>query len=151
MDHELETIQDLPLQIESVFEFFSDAANLQRITPPELHFQILTPQPIALGPGTLIEYKLPLGGIPFRWTTRIVTWDPPVAFSDEQLRGPYASWVHTHQFEVTDSGTRMRDRVRYRLPLWPLGELGHPVVRRQLERIFRYRSDSVREALGGRR
>jgi ligand-binding SRPBCC domain-containing protein len=150
MDHVLERTQDLPVPIESVFEFFSDASNLQRITPPELHFQILTPLPMALGPGALIEYKLRLGGVPFRWTTRIVTWQPPVEFSDEQLRGPYALWVHTHQFEATETGTQMLDRVRYRLPLWPIGELGHSVVRKQLERIFRYRGEAVREALAGR-
>jgi ligand-binding SRPBCC domain-containing protein len=145
--HTLRTSEVLPLPVETVFAFFSDAANLEKITPPELHFRILTPLPIEMRPGALIDYELRLFGIRFRWRTRIASWDPPHAFSDEQLRGPYREWLHTHRFEPVEGGTRMSDEVRYRLPLWPLGELGYPIVRLQVRRIFRYRQETIRRLL----
>jgi len=148
MDRTLETSIELPLPRDRVFEFFSDAANLERITPPELRFRILTPMPIDLRAGALIDYQLRLFGIPFNWTTRITTWEPPYRFSDEQLKGPYAHWLHTHEFTETERGTLMRDHVRYRLPLAPLGNLGLPLVRRQLARIFSYRQQTVSSLLG---
>jgi len=147
VNHLLETDFHIPRPTEDVFAFFADAANLERITPPELRFRILTPLPIAMRTGALIEYQLQLLAIPFRWTTRITIWDPPFQFVDEQLRGPYAVWVHRHSFEADTAGTVIRDRVEYRLPLLPLGEIAYPVVRRQLERIFSYRQRAVQEAL----
>lgn len=149
MEHTFTDSLELPLPREKVFAFFSEAHNLEAITPPELNFRILTPDPIVLETGALIEYQLRLFGVPFRWVTRIAEWIPPERFVDEQLRGPYALWVHTHTFEATPSGTVIRDQVRYRLPLSPLGDVSYPFVRAQVGRIFEHRRRVVREALLG--
>lgn len=143
MEHDLDTALELPLSIEEVFAFFADAGNLERITPPELDFRIVSPRPIDLRRGALIEYRLRLRGIPFRWVSRISDWDPPRRFVDEQVRGPYARWIHTHSFEPTASGTTIRDHVRYALPLGPIGDMAHPLVRAQLSRIFEFRKEAV--------
>jgi ligand-binding SRPBCC domain-containing protein len=147
MDHQRHTTLELSLPIDEVFAFFAEAGNLERITPPELRFEILTPLPVEMRRGTLLEYRLRLFGLPFRWRTRIAAWDPPQGFIDVQLSGPYAVWEHTHVFAATGTGTLVDDHVRYRLPLSPPGDLAYPLVRRQLARIFSYRQDVVREAL----
>ena len=105
--------QILPAPRDQVFAFFSDASNLERITPPSLRFEVLSPVPIEMEEGTRIEYRLALRGIPFRWSTLIREWDPPRAFVDEQVKGPYRKWVHRHEFEEVPDGTLCRDRVDY--------------------------------------
>ena len=137
----------VPRPREETFAFFAAAGNLEQITPPELRFEISTPPPIEMAEGTRIEYRLGLFGLPFSWTTLISQWVPGERFVDEQLSGPYAKWVHTHTFFDAPGGTNVRDEVLYRLPLYPLGEVGHPLVRRQLQRIFRYRGERIRELL----
>jgi len=146
--HRLEREQLVPGSVPGVFRFFAEARNLERITPPWLGFEVVTPEPIQMGPGTLIDYRLRVRGVPVRWTSRIEEWETERAFADRQLRGPYRVWHHRHEFEACAGGTVVRDRVRYALPLGPLGELARvAVVRRDLERIFDFRREAVRRLL----
>jgi ligand-binding SRPBCC domain-containing protein len=148
--HLLERHQRIELPIERTCDFYSDARNLERITPPWLGFEVTTPGPIEMRVGTLIEYRLRLHRVPVRWRTRIEVWEPPRRFVDVQVRGPYALWEHTHTFEEDGPGaTIIRDRVRYSIPFGPLGELANRLlVRRDLARIFDYRRDAVARELG---
>ena len=145
--HALERLTWLPRPLDEVSRFFADPANLERITPPELRFRVLTPLPIAMRAGALIEYRLALFGVPFGWRTEISCWEPPHRFVDRQLAGPYRLWVHTHEFAAERGGTRMRDHVEYILPLGRLGMLGHRLVRRQLDRIFDFREAAIQRLL----
>jgi ligand-binding SRPBCC domain-containing protein len=149
MLHRFHTSITLPLPREQVFPFFADAANLEVITPPELRFQILTPPPIEMRPGALIRYRLRLMGVPFEWLTRIAKWDPPNEFVDEQLKGPYRQWIHTHRFADVAGGTSIEDEVNYALPLFPCGEAAAPLVALQVRRIFAFRAEAIRRALQG--
>ena len=149
-DHRLRVTVQLPVARARAFAFFGDVENLGRITPPEMAFRIRTPLPLTLGEGSLIDYSIGLHGIPMRWRTRIVSWREGQEFVDEQLRGPYARWLHRHTFRDDGlGGTIIEDDVRYRLPFGPLGEIAHPLVRRQLRRIFAYRTVMVKQLLGG--
>jgi ligand-binding SRPBCC domain-containing protein len=149
----LERTQWLPRPLPEVFAFFADPANLNDLTPPSLHFETLTPRPILMRPGALIDYRLRVRGVPMRWRTRITAFDPPHSFIDEQLKGPYAKWLHTHTFapETIDGveGTRVTDRVEYDLPRWcpgPLNRLVHRLlVAPDLNRIFSYRQQVLAE------
>ena len=141
--HVLEREQRLAAPPAAVFPFFADARNLEAITPPLLRFRVVTPQPIAMRVGTLIQYRLRLHGLPVNWLTAIQSWEPPHRFVDVQVRGPYALWHHTHVLEEHREGTLMRDLVRYALPFGPLGQLAHRLfVRRDVERIFDYRAEA---------
>jgi len=149
--HTLIREQVLPGTPDEVFPFFADAGNLEAITPPLLRFRIVSPQPMEMRAGVLIEYRLRLRGLPIRWKTRIEVWEPGRRFVDRQLKGPYALWHHTHEFEAVAGGrTLMRDVVRYRLPLGPLGAIAHLLfVRRDVERIFDHRREAVEAMLSG--
>ncbi len=150
MKHLLEREQFVPRPRHEVFAFFADASNLERLTPASLHFNILTPAPIEMRPGALIDYRLRLLGVPFRWRTLIEAFEPETRFVDVQLRGPYRSWRHTHEFRDAPGGTIVRDRVEYEMPLGPLGEIARRVfVDRQLETIFGHRRDVIRRIFAG--
>ncbi|PIS11105.1 MAG: TIGR01777 family protein [Bdellovibrio sp. CG10_big_fil_rev_8_21_14_0_10_47_8] len=127
-----------------VFPFFSEAKNLQKITPEELHFNVIRSSTAAIEEGTLIDYRLKIHGVPVSWRTRIETWNPPDHFVDTQLKGPYAKWHHTHSFVDMGGGTLMSDLVRYRMPLGCLGRLAAgPFVRKDISKIFAYRQQVV--------
>jgi ligand-binding SRPBCC domain-containing protein len=141
----LEREVSLPAARAQVFPFFADARNLERLTPPTLRFEIVTPGAVQMGAGAIIDYRLHISGIPVRWRTEIEIWEPPFRFVDVQVRGPYASWRHTHTFDETPAGTMMRDRVEYALPFGPLGALVHRLfVARRLDAIFAFRGRVVR-------
>lgn len=133
-----ETIVPVPLA--QTFAFFSDAQNLERLTPPWLSFKIKTPLPIAMREGALIDYLIELYGVPIPWRTRIDAWEPGVRFVDRQIAGPYRWWHHEHRFEVVGDGTRVIDHVEY-LPraAWLTSRL----VNRDVQRIFDYRQASL--------
>ena len=151
--HVLEREQRLPGPPDEVFPFFGDARNLEAITPPLLGFSVVTPEPIEMRVGTLIQYRLRLHGVPVSWLTSIQAWDPPHRFVDVQVRGPYALWHHTHTFEDDGAGgTIMRDVVRYAIGFGPFGELAHRLlVRRDLDAIFDFRRSEVERLLPARR
>ncbi|HXV06157.1 MAG TPA: SRPBCC family protein [Solirubrobacterales bacterium] len=144
-EHILERSQRVPVPAERAFDFYADPVNLEPMTPPWLHFRVTTPGPIAMGAGTLLDYRLRLHGFPIRWQTRIETWEPPLRFSDTQARGPYSLWEHTHVFEPDGAhACTIHDRVRYAIPYGPLGELAQSLfVHRDLERIFDFRRDAL--------
>lgn len=134
----------VPRGREEAFAFFSDAHNLERITPRFLKFRVLTPAPIELREGVVIDYALRVRGVPLRWRSEITVWDPPHRFVDRQVRGPYRRWVHEHRFVSLDGGgTLVEDRVEYTVPG---GRLVHALfVKRDVQAIFAYRTAVLRE------
>jgi ligand-binding SRPBCC domain-containing protein len=141
----LERSQVIAASPEQVFAFFSDPGNLARITPEWLRFRIRE-RPAVLGAGSRLEYRIGWGFVTLTWVTRIVSWSPPVSFTDVEEKGPYKKWVHTHVFTEVGGGVRMEDRVEYALPLGALGRLVHALrVRRQLEEIFDFRRRAIDE------
>lgn len=147
--HVFESRQTVTAPLDEVFDFFSRPENLERITPPSLGFEILTPPPIAMREGALIDYALTVKGVPMHWRTLITCYEPPHRFVDEQLKGPYAFWRHEHRFEAVSEGTRIVDEVRYALPFGPLGGLAHRLfVRRDVQRIFEHRTRVIADRFG---
>jgi len=135
----------VPRPIEEVWDFFSRPENLNLITPPNMSFVILTPLPIEMKPGARIDYRINVKGIPMKWRTLISEWEPGRKFVDEQEKGPYVKWHHTHEFESVEGGTLMRDRVEYVVPGGPFQALIIPFVRRDVEAIFDYRTKVLTE------
>lgn len=134
----------IPAPVETVFSFFSRAENLDKITPPWLHFKILTALPLEMGDGTLLEYQLKLHGIPVSWQTEITNWNPPFQFVDVQLRGPYRKWVHTHTFTSQNNGTLVEDNVDYAVPGFFLEPLIYRYfVKPDISKIFEYRQNQL--------
>ncbi len=145
----LKASQLVPVQRDEVFEFFARPENLGRITPDWLSFRILTPSPVLMRSGAILDYRIGLSGLPTRWRSIISSYEPPHRFVDEQLLGPYDYWHHTHEFESVAGGTLLLDRVVYAPPLGPLGRLAHALmIRRQLERIFTHRHEIIAEKFG---
>jgi len=140
----------LPRAPADLFPFFADAHNLEAITPPWLRFSVLTPRPIPMHPGTHIEYRLRLHGMPLRWLTEIAAWEPPHRFVDRQLSGPYALWEHEHRLRAVGGGTVMSDHVRYRIRGGRMADLvgDTAVARRDLRRIFAFRARALHERFG---
>ena len=139
----------VPQPRSKVFEFFSRAENLEKITPPWMHFRILTPPPIEMKKGANIAYSLRVRGIPLRWLTVIEEWNPPHEFVDVQAKGPYKLWHHTHRFTEVEGGTAIADTVRYQLPFGPLGQLVHALqVKGDISQIFDYRASQVPAQIG---
>jgi ligand-binding SRPBCC domain-containing protein len=140
-----------PLQ--RIFPFFAQPENLALITPPNLGFRLLTPLPVNMEKGRIIDYTIRVMGVPVRWRTLISTYQPPECFVDEQLIGPYSFWHHTHRFEPRDGGTLLHDEVRYALPvalIGPVRDLAHSLyVQPSLERIFDYREQVFARLFGG--
>lgn len=149
--YRLEKEQFVPAPLDEVFRFFGQPENLARITPGWMGFEILTPTPVPMREGAIIDYRVKLGPMPTRWRSIITTFDPPHRFVDEQLLGPYSYWHHTHEFEAAPDGTVIRDRVLYLMPFGPLGRLARfLVVRRQLEAIFAHRREVIEEVFPSR-
>lgn len=138
----------LPRSRHEVVQFFADAQNLETLAPSWLKFNVLTPAPIQMRTGTLIDFKLRVHGLPFRWQSEITLWDPPHRFIDEQRRGPYRLWIHEHRFEERDSGTLCVDHVRYAVLGGWLVE--NCFVRRDVERIFAFRRERLLELFAGK-
>lgn len=143
-EHILTRSLTLDLPRARVFDFFADAGNLERITPPELQFHIITPKTTDVKKGTLFDYRLKLRGLPLKWKTIISVWNPPFEFVDEALKSPYKQWIHRHTFtEVKNNKTLIEDEVRYRLPFEPFGDMAHFFVLRELNYIFDFRQKAV--------
>ena len=135
--------------LEVVFEFFSKPENLEMITPKSLSFNILTPTPVKMEKGSLIDYTIRLFGVPIHWRTLISDYEPPFRFVDQQIKGPYTFWHHTHTFRLVDGGVEIIDQVKYSLPLGWLGTLAHAIwVRKDLEKIFEYRKTVIQNYFG---
>lgn len=144
--HTFRATQFVAAPLDKVFRFFSDAHNLEAITPGNLSFAMRS-APHDVERGSTISYELRLRGLPIRWKTLISQWEPPVRFVDVQLRGPYLLWNHEHEFYVREGGVEVTDRVDYVLPFAPLGEIASGIVRRDIERIFRFRRTAIARVL----
>ena len=145
--YRLKSKQIINKNINEVFNFFSKPENLPLITPKKMKFSIITPQPIEMKEGALIDYTLKIMGAPIRWTTLIIKYDPIKIFVDQQLKGPYSMWHHTHNFKaINDRETLIEDVVAYAIPFGFLGRMIHSLwIKQDLENIFKYRSEKINQ------
>ena len=146
--HEFKEKQFIDLPIEEVFNYFSNPSNLQKITPKYLNFKIKNNPPFIMKKGQLFEYRLRVRGIPITWISLISSYDPPYSFIDEQIKGPYSSWHHTHLFKEENGGTVIIDEVKYTLPLGLIGKIVNLIwVKKDLDKIFQYRQKIIEKTL----
>lgn len=139
---------DLDAPLEAVFAFFSDPANLSKLTPPAMGMRLLTPPPWTMGRGSVFDYHVSIAGWPVRWTAYIAEFEPPLRFVDLQLKGPYAYWHHTHTFEGRGRRTAIGDRIVYAMPFGPLGRAAHRLfARHQIESLFAYRREVLEQGI----
>jgi ligand-binding SRPBCC domain-containing protein len=150
MYYELTDAFEVPATPDQVWQFFSTAENLAKITPPWLGFTARDPFPVRIEQDALLNHTVKWLGIPIKWQSKIIHWSPPHEFIDLQLRGPYTLWHHQHTFTPTPTKTvRCADRVIYKLPLGPLGRFAHALtVKRQLREIFHHRRKAIAQHLG---
>ncbi|NDG85251.1 MAG: TIGR01777 family protein [Proteobacteria bacterium] len=146
------TEQFIPQELETVFPFFSDARNLETLTPEWLNFRIQKVSTESVQRGTRIRYRLKLHGMPLGWLTDIAEWEPPMRFVDNQLKGPYKLWYHEHTFHRVKGGTLIRDWIRFKLPMGKLGQwVGLRKIRSDVEKIFEHRRVKIHELFGSHR
>jgi ligand-binding SRPBCC domain-containing protein len=145
--HCLTHVTTIAKPIEDVFDFFSKAENLNELTPPELDFEIITPLPVNMQKGSLLDYRIKLNGIRFNWKTEISAWEPPYRFVDKQLKGPYVLWIHEHRFKALNNHlTEMTDTVHYLSPGWLLEPLVHHLfVKKKVEATFKFRKEMLKK------
>lgn len=141
--HVLEFRQWLPVSSELTWEFIANAENLEKITPSWLQFKVLKRTTEQLGTGSTIDYELKLHGLSLKWRSLISHWQPPHEFVDEQISGPYKSWHHRHLFSQLADGILIVDRVEYRIPFFPFGELAFPFIKKDLLKIFKFRQKKM--------
>ncbi len=147
-DSTFRAVQWIPQELEKVFEFFSEARNLEKLTPPFLNFRVLQHEPEKICRDCVIDYRLKVHGVPLQWRSRITEWVPPRHFVDDQVKGPYRKWVHLHTFEPFRGGTLVRDLVRYRLPLGMIGRIGGSrLVASDVGKIFAFRREAIARTL----
>lgn len=148
--HRLTTELWLPKPVEDVFDFFCDVHNLEQLTPPSLSMEIVGSTPDKVEVGSTMDYRLKIHGVPMRWRSEFIEWNPPHRFADRQVRGPYRQWRHVHSFTQHEGGTLVADRVDYAVPGGPLAPLIHKTfVKRDIRRIFEYRRRKLREIFEG--
>lgn len=149
--HSIKTVQKIPVTLDQAWDFFSNPANLQAITPADMGFRVISKHHgDRMYPGQIIEYKVrPVAGIPVYWMTEITHVQDRAFFVDEQRFGPYALWHHQHHFREIPGGVEMTDIVHYKNPLGILGRLANALfVKKKLETIFSFRYRKVEELFG---
>lgn len=147
--YQLQTNLWLPRPQREIFRFFSDPINLEKITPPWLRFEILSPSSLVVARGTRIDYRLRIRGLPIRWQSAITLWEPPLRFVDQQTRGPYRIWIHEHTFSGCEDGTIAGDSVVYAAPGGKLVQKW--LIEPDLTRIFHYRHQVLQEIFNPKR